>query len=240
MVKKSKEIKRILTETLSPDLEFCFILDAQNGNNISDLVLLTSYWKLIKYARDMELALRKGNISEDSKDKVLHYIIGQFVECVHSYDPDKHQVSFLEFVGSKLLNNVTKKRIKKIGKVNKRITEAIAIISQVERSIDESFDDENTQTLLETIRGNLPDQESLLHKKMLSNAFSERIFTSLTQIESEVIRGVYYREMTDKEVARQIGKSVTKVRSIERKALRKIRNEIRKQHLFDDLNADVS
>lgn len=240
MVKKSKEIERFITETLSPDLEFCFILDAQNGNNISDLVLLTSYWKLIKYARDMELALRKGSVSDDTKDKVLHYIIGLFVECVHSYDPDKHRVSFLKYVAGKLLDNATKKRIKKLSKVNKRVTEAIAIISQVERSIDESFNDDNSHTLLESICGNLPDQESLVHKKMLSNAFSERIFTSLTKVENEVIRGVYYKEMTDKEVAQQLGKSVTKIRSIERKALRKIRNEIRRQHLFDELNTGVS
>ena len=239
-MKKSKSIEHFIPRTLSPDLEFCFIMDAQNGYSISDLVLLTSYWKLVKYARDVELALRKGDVPEEAKDKMLHHTIDLFLECVHTYDPDKHRVSFLEFVASKLFQNAAKKGTKKQKKVNKRITEAIALMSQVERSIDESYDDDKSRTLVESICGNLPDQESLLHKKMLANTFSEKILASLTNSESEVIRGVYYQDMTDKEVASQLGKSVSKIRTIERKALRKIRNEIGKQRLLDELNADVS
>ncbi len=239
-MKKSKTIERFITRTLSPDLEFCFILDAQNGYSISDLVLLTSYWKLVKYARDVELALSKGDVSEETKDKMLHHFIGVFIECVHTYDPDKHRVSFLEFVASKLFQNAATKGSKKRKGVNKRVTEAIALMSQVERSIDESYDDDKSRTLVESICGNLPDQESLLHKKMLANTFSEKIFASLTKSESEVIRGVYYQDLTDREVASQLGKPVSKIRSIERKALRKIRYEITKQRLFDELNADVS
>ena len=222
---------------LSPDLEYCFILDAQNGHKTSDLVLLTSYWKLIKRAKDMCLAQQMGNTTEEKQDKILHQKISDFIECVHTYDPDKHKMPFLEFVVNKLLKEGLNKKKKIRQQINRRLTYALTAISQLERSADEPPAGEESVSLLERISGNLPDQESILHKKTLSDAFRDRLFTALSHVESEVIRGIYYRERSDQEVAKELGKTLTKVRSIEKKALRKIRNEIRKQHLFEDLSA---
>jgi RNA polymerase sigma factor (sigma-70 family) len=230
-----KKLERFLARPLSPDLEYCFILDAQGGHNISDLVLLTSYWKLIKYAKETEVARQKGSVTEDKQDKILHRKISAFLECVHNYDPDSHHISFLEFVANNLLINILKSNNKTRKKINKQIAQAMDLISQSERSIDEPSQGEGSMTLLETICGNLPDQEALLHQKTLSGTFSKRIFTALSKLESQVIRGLYYRENSIQEVASELGKTVTKVRSIEKKALRRIRNEIKKQRLFDDL-----
>jgi len=230
-----KKIERFLTRSLSPDLEYCFILDAQSGQKLSDLVLLTSYWKLIKYAKDAEVALQKGGVTEDKQDKILHRKIGEFLECVHSYDPDKQQISFIEFIVNKLLKNSLKSK-KTRKKINKHLLQAMDLMSQVEKSTDEPFQGEESMTLLESICGNLPDQESLLHQKTLSSTFSKRIFTALNHLESQVIRGLYYREKSVQELARELEKTVTKIRSIEKKALRIIRNEIRNQELFDALS----
>ncbi len=236
-MKKSHKDDGFFLRLLSPDLEYCFILDAQNGHKTSDLVLLTSYWKLIKQAIDIDLAQQIGNISEEKQDEVLHKKISDFIECVHIYDPDRHKVSFLEFVVNKLLKHSLRKKKKIRKQIDKRVTQALTTISQLEKSADEPSTGDESASLLERLSGNLPDQESLLHKKTLSDAFSERIFTALSHLESEVIRGIYYRERSDQEVAKELGKTLTKIRSIERKALRKIRNEIRKQHLFEDLSA---
>lgn len=69
-LKKGQKNERIFSRLLSPDLEYCFILDAGNVHNISDLVLLTSYWKLIKRARDIDLAQQKGAITEEKQDEI--------------------------------------------------------------------------------------------------------------------------------------------------------------------------
>ena len=236
-MKKSHKDDGFFLKLLSPDLEYCFILDAQNGHKTSGLILLTSYWKLIKHAKDKHLEQQMGNISEEKQDEILHQKIGDFMECVHTYDPDKHKMSFWEFVVTNLLKGRFKKKKKMRKQIDKRFTLALAAISQLEKSTDEPIAGEESASLIDRISGNLPDQESLLHKKTLSDAFSNRILTALSHLESEVIKGIYYRERSDQEVAKELGKTLTKVRSIERKALRKIRNEIRKQRLFEDLSA---
>jgi RNA polymerase sigma factor (sigma-70 family) len=229
------KIERSLTRSLSPDLEYCFILDAQNGQKLSDLVLLTSYWKLIKFSKDEEVAHQKGNVTEDKQDKILHRKIGEFLECVHSYDPDRQHISFIEFAANNLLKSKLKrKKTRKI--INKHLAQALDLMSQVEKSTDEPLQGEESMTLLESICGNLPDQESLLHQKTLSSTFSQRIFTALNHLENQVIRGLYYREKPIQELASELEITVTKIRSIEKKALRRIRNEIRKQDLFNDIS----
>ncbi len=237
MLKKSHKDDRFVPRSLSPDLEYCFIVDAQNGHTNSDLFLLTFYWKLIKYARNMDLANQKSKITEEQQDNVLHQKISEFLDCVHSYDPDKYPIPFFNYVVNKILKNGkdNKKKIPK--KIIKRFAYALTAVPQVEKSMDESSASEESLPILERLSGTLPDQESLLHQKTLSDAFSKRIFTALNSLESNIIRGIYYKDKSDQELARELGKTLTKVRAIERKALRKIRNEIRKQQLYEDLSA---
>ena len=185
----------------------------------------------------MDLVNQKSKITEEQQDNVLHQKISEFLDCVHSYDPDKYPTPFFNYVVNKILKNGkdNKKKIPK--KIIKRFAYALTAVPQVEKSMDESSASEESLPILERLSGTLPDQESLLHHKTLSDAFSKRIFTALNSLESNIIRGIYYKDKSDQELARELGKTLTKVRAIERKALRKIRNEIRKQQLYEDLSA---
>ena len=175
-------------------------------------------------------------MNDEKQDEILHRKIGDFMECVHTYDPERHRMPFLEFFAEKLLKDGSKKKKKIRKEIDKRFTHSLLVVSQSEKSADEPTTGHETTSLIERISGSLPDQESVRHRETLCDAFSKHIFTALNQLEAAVIRGIYYRDMSDKEMAKELGKPLTKIRSTERKALRKIRNEIRKQNLFEDLN----
>lgn len=92
-------------------------------------------------------------------------------------------------------------------------------------SMDHQFKDgENrNQSLLDMV-----GQQEQGFEKVQLNAFFEKLLSTLSEREQIIIRGTYFKQLTQREVGKQLGISQMHVSRLQRKALKKLREVIRK------------